>query len=701
MKKLVFLLFISLFISYETVNGQSSEKHKWYVNGSAGIAQAYGDVQDHNNPVGKFKGETDIAYGIRLAKYVSPVYAVHLQYIMGQMRGQRLRRDFTFSNHFQNIQLGATANLSSIIFGEDPERKFVIYGLTGLSLSLYQTDVSSLTTGAGLDESGKPVGEDKIKKGTALGFPIGVGLAYNLSNNFSINMGTTLNLLDNDRLDGIVSGKRNDAFYYTSLGLSYNFLPKPEPVEQQPPVPEETIALDTTGINVPDDAINLRYVFPEKIYSGEDFEFQCVINKSNLTGKAELMQILPIGFHLNDTVFDGADRSEFQNYILKAYWDNMSEDSIITINYHAHLDDIFGYLPVTSVLYIDKTGKEYTFDTNIFIEKEHPEEIAGTEQNNEKEPAEEMVATEENGGVENTEVSPPGSLVDKTSTQNEEETIIANEEETVTANEAETTISNEENQPLTDANVSEVEIDTTGIQEAESTTQNEEETGNIAAETSTGVSGEDETIQENDNYDTSKAAESYSAPGEIEYRVQIRAAYKAQCSLSALAKKYDLSDPIKEDHIGNWYRYSVGSFSTLTEAKEYRKSIIRQHGVIDAFVVAYKDGERLNSISELKELKGANSYKPNTTYSESGRVYRVQIMALLHHRIEPADLQSMYSLDQEVSEETYGQWRKYVVGNTNSLEEAKSLVKQMKDHGISDAFIVIYDNGRRLNVFGI
>ncbi len=685
MKKLVFLLLISLFISYETVSGQSSGKHRWYINGSGGVAQAYGDVQDHNNPVGKFNGETDIAYGIRLAKYVSPVYAVHLQYIMGQMKGQRLRRDFTFSNNFQNIQLGVTANLSSIIFGDDPERKFVIYGLTGLSLSFYQTDVTSIATGAVLDENGNPIGGNATKKGTALGFPIGVGLAYNLNNNFSINMGTTLNLLDNDRLDGIISGKRNDAFYYTSLGLSYNFLRRAEePVEKQPAIVEETIALDTSRINIPDDAINLTYVFPDKIFSGEDFEFQCIINKSNLTGKAELMQILPIGLHLNDSIFDGADRSEFQNYILKAYWDDMPEDSLITINYHAHLDDIFGYLPVTSVFYIEKIGKEYTFDTNIFIEKEHPEEVAAT--NEETKTTGENIQPEEIGttdnGNDNAEVAASESITDNTSYQNEEET------EAIT-------------------NISSTEAETTGTQDETVSDENEttltgDETSTVAVETIDETSTEEDTMQDNNIAGTDNAPASFSAPAvEIEYRVQIRACYKARCSLSALAKKYAISDPIQEDYVGNWYRYSIGSFATLSEAKEYRKSVIRHHGVLDAFVVAFKDGVRLNSISELKELTGSNYFQGNTSYSESGRVYRVQIMALLHHRIDPADLQSMYSLDNEVSEESYGQWRKYVVGNTTSLEEAKSLMKQMKDHGISDAFIVIYENGRRLNVFGI
>jgi opacity protein-like surface antigen len=675
MHKLVFLLLVSLLISYESVNGQSSETHKWYVNGNGGIVQEYSDIQEEDNPALKFENETKIAYGIRLARYVSPVYAVHLQYVMGTMRGMRMKRDLQFTNSFQNIQLGATANLSRLMFGENLDRKFVIYGLTGISLVMFQTTAKNISTGHYVDAHGNPSDKEKSFS-TGLGFPIGFGLSYNFANNFSVNMETSLNLMDTDEMDGFMSGNKNDAYYYTNLSLTYNFGDRPIKAReiQEPSNIQEKIIATTESVDDEfiDNSINLEYSFPDQIVSGEEFEFQCKINKNALTGKAELMQIFPIGLNLLDTVYDAADRYEFQNYILKVYWDDMSNDSTITINYHAKLDDVFGYLPVTSVLYIDKTGKEYTFDTNIFIEKEGSQEIANAEESNEI--------------VNNPELN------EKDAQENENS--IANEETTATAEITDTTTSG----IMTGEIAATEEQEVTNLEENE-LTQEVPQTGEIDYGTIAETDEEESVTEANETQSTGNIAQTMNH-GNIEYRVQIRASYKKACSLTALSKKYDISEPIQEDYVGRWYRYSIGSFNTLTEAKQYRKQAIHQYGVLDAFVVAFRDGVRLNSISELKELS-SSVHSPNTTYNESGRVYRVQILALLHHRIEVEDLGSMYGIDETITEESYNRWRKYTVGSTSSLDEAHDLLEKMKQHGISDAFIVIYDNGTRLNVFGI
>ena len=679
MNKMVFFFLVTFLGITHIVNGQSSEKYNYYISGHGGAAQAFGDVQEYREHISKFKGETDIAYGIRLAKYVSPVYAVHLQYIMGGMKGERAARDFTFSTKFKNIQLGATANLSSIIMGENPNRKFVIYGLTGISLMLYNTDVKNISTGSYVDEQGNPISDASAKKGTALGFPIGAGISYNFSNNFSVNFGTTLNLLDNDRLDGIISGKRNDAFYYTNLGLTYNFMerpPEPLVIDTEPLLTSEDIPLDTTSLVLKDKGINIEYILPDHIYSQETFEFQCLIHKKGFSGKAELMQILPIGLNLTDSIFDGATRYNLQNYILKLYWDDLSEDSIITINYHAQLDDIFGYLPITSVLYLEETGSEYTFDTNIFIEKEvqKPLDLIVANDNETTETTEAFETIDQQQGEDSEELD--NSIVSQTENNNSE----------IEGTNTSAIISGE---IVTNANTNSEETPTQENQDEHIVIEDIEYTED---EIPTNPIVSDEQEQQ-----TSSAQ--WDSDAKVEYRVQIRAAYQAKCSIDNLTRKYNITNAIQEDYVGNWYRYSIGSFGSFSEAKEYRREVINQNGVLDAFIVAFKNGVRLNSLSEIKDL--TSNIQNDTKYSETGRTYRVQIMALLHHQINPEDLQNAYNISNNISEETYGQWRKYVVGNTSSLEEAKVLLQNMKDAGISDAFIVIYDEGSRLNVFGI
>ncbi|MEZ5198699.1 MAG: SPOR domain-containing protein [Bacteroidales bacterium] len=321
------------------------------------------------------------------------------------------------------------------------------------------------------------------------------------------------------------------------------------------------------------------YDIPRDLESYQVFEMKCVIHKGNIDGRGELVQILPIGFNVKDTVIDDA-RMEFKNYTLNLYWDELPKDSVFEISYTVELDRIYGSLPLTSILYLEKTGKEYKFKTNVVIKRVEP-----------------VVA---------------------------EEPIVADETET----------------------------------------------------------GATET------------------PAGVEFRVQVRAAYKAQIPLQRLANKYALRDEIRENYIGNWYKYSVGSFTTFEEAKKYRAEIVGEHGVRDAFIVAFYNGERLNDLSELKQL-ALDAYPFKTSYKESGTCYRVQILAMKQGRVSPEVLKEIYAIEEEVNEEVYPNWHKYTVGKCTSKEEAKKLREKLVEKGIIDAFVVIYQNGERITYNGL
>jgi len=182
---------------------------------------------------------------------------------------------------------------------------------------------------------------------------------------------------------------------------------------------------------------------------------------------------------------------------------------------------------------------------------------------------------------------------------------------------------------------------------------------------------------------------------DVEFRVQVRAAYKAKIPLQNLAGQYKLYDDIKEEFIGNWYRYSVGSFHDYEEAKGYRNTIIGEHGVRDAFIVAYYQGRRLNRLSELKEL-APDAYPFRTKYKENGTCYRVQILALMKSEVDPETLKEIYAIQDVINEEVYHNWRKYTIGKCKTKEEAAKIRQELVTKGIVDAFIVIYKNGERI-----
>jgi len=82
----------------------------------------------------------------------------------------------------------------------------------------------------------------------------------------------------------------------------------------------------------------------------------------------------------------------------------------------------------------------------------------------------------------------------------------------------------------------------------------------------------------------------------LEYRVQIRAKYAKALSISYLSKLYSIpKEQIKEDTHNGYYIYSIGSFNTYGDAREKRNQV-RANGIPDAFVVAFRDGKRLDKL---------------------------------------------------------------------------------------------------------
>lgn len=83
----------------------------------------------------------------------------------------------------------------------------------------------------------------------------------------------------------------------------------------------------------------------------------------------------------------------------------------------------------------------------------------------------------------------------------------------------------------------------------------------------------------------------------IEYRVQIRAKYGNAISKQQLSNSYSLPvTQIKENVHNGFYIYTVGSYASYEEAREKRNELRSHNGISDAFVVAFRNGERLNKL---------------------------------------------------------------------------------------------------------
>ena len=83
----------------------------------------------------------------------------------------------------------------------------------------------------------------------------------------------------------------------------------------------------------------------------------------------------------------------------------------------------------------------------------------------------------------------------------------------------------------------------------------------------------------------------------LEYRVQIRAKYGHRVSISWLSNKYGIpATQIREDKHEGYYIYTVGSYKTYEQARTRRDQLRSRNGITDAFVVAFKNGYRLDKL---------------------------------------------------------------------------------------------------------
>jgi len=82
--------------------------------------------------------------------------------------------------------------------------------------------------------------------------------------------------------------------------------------------------------------------------------------------------------------------------------------------------------------------------------------------------------------------------------------------------------------------------------------------------------------------------------GGVVYRIQIMALKKHNYAPDYLQGKYKIDKTVQKETIDNWNKYIVGEFNTLYDAQQYRNEL-KGYGIIDAFIVKYKDGKRLPS----------------------------------------------------------------------------------------------------------
>ena len=178
--------------------------------------------------------------------------------------------------------------------------------------------------------------------------------------------------------------------------------------------------------------------------------------------------------------------------------------------------------------------------------------------------------------------------------------------------------------------------------------------------------------------------------GNIVFKVQI-AADKSQLSSEKLHELYSGFEKINKYEEDGWYKYSVGEFSSFSEANEFRKKC----NVKGAFVIAFKNDKKINV---LEAKKAMICYDPiiqkEWITSNTDLVFKVQIVAS-SEEISKNTLKKICCIEPNVYLIEENGWFKYSIGDFKLYQKAVNL-KNIS--GVDGAFVVAYMNGQKLQI---
>ena len=106
------------------------------------------------------------------------------------------------------------------------------------------------------------------------------------------------------------------------------------------------------------------------------------------------------------------------------------------------------------------------------------------------------------------------------------------------------------------------------------------------------------------------------------YRVQVGAS-KINISLDSLRNILNINENINIE-VGEWYRYTIGNFTTYTDAKQYCDKLSNVNGRRIGFIVAYLNNQRTSSIITTQNVAPLKYKKVVKTYVRKEQ-YKKQI----------------------------------------------------------------------------
>ncbi|NOR87507.1 MAG: hypothetical protein GQ527_07860, partial [Bacteroidales bacterium] len=209
---------------------------------------------------------------------------------------------------------------------------------------------------------------------------------------------------------------------------------------------------------------------------------------------------------------------------------------------------------------------------------------------------------------------------------------------------------------------------------------------------------------------------------EIKFSVQILAS-GTNTDTKELQEKLGIAEPISVKYDGEWYRYAAGSYHKMWQAKELRNKLRSITAIKDAFIVVYRNDERisleeaLNYAARKQTLLSDDmeedliivdqNHAAEKVYPlvklvdnipQEGIVIGVQVLSIRNDHYPLGVFKGIYGIDHAILVHQKLPWNKLIASGFTSYQEAIDYQYIARDKGFIDAFVVAFKDGRRISI---
>ena len=145
-----------------------------------------------------------------------------------------------------------------------------------------------------------------------------------------------------------------------------------------------------------------------------------------------------------------------------------------------------------------------------------------------------------------------------------------------------------------------------------------------------------------------------------------------------------------------WYKYLIGEYDNYWEASKLCISLIENKKLKNAIVIASKNDKYIELEKLPPSLLSAPMIMASGYLPKKGIAYSVQILSTNNSSLSIHRIMHTFKLTEAVYVEKNNGLFCFMVGSVYQIREATTLLKEVKKCGLSNAFLVAYQDGIRV-----